>query len=230
MDRKGDLTLYDAEIHGFNSACCGFCVFSVSKRRRKKEHTEREDGPLSFLKIFWQVLTEQARPVKTCCTFRDKRRTLKGGVVNSSDPCNRGRAYWCQSALWLAWAMAVTKEEKLEGGRRTSGVTTLPEGGWGWMIVAGCFLATICIRAVTRWMISALNKCKNIENIIPLSGTTLNNEIASFGLQLNSSVVACCWAWLKPGTGSERSVASGFEVLCGIQFCHVAVPNKASRS
>lgn len=24
------------------------------------------------------------------------------------------------------------------------------EGGWGWMIVAGCFLANICIRAVTR--------------------------------------------------------------------------------
>ncbi|CAL1577915.1 unnamed protein product [Knipowitschia caucasica] len=25
-----------------------------------------------------------------------------------------------------------------------------PEGGWGWMIVAGCFLANICTRAVTR--------------------------------------------------------------------------------
>ncbi|XP_042358701.1 monocarboxylate transporter 12-B-like [Plectropomus leopardus] len=46
--------------------------------------------------------------------------------------------------------MAVTKEEKLERDRRTSAVTTPPEGGWGWMIVAGCFLATICIRAVTR--------------------------------------------------------------------------------
>ncbi|XP_071336163.1 monocarboxylate transporter 12-B-like isoform X2 [Trachinotus anak] len=46
--------------------------------------------------------------------------------------------------------MAVTKEEKIKGGRRTSGVTVPPEGGWGWMIVAGCFLATICIRAVTR--------------------------------------------------------------------------------
>ncbi|XP_034094000.1 monocarboxylate transporter 12-B-like isoform X1 [Gymnodraco acuticeps] len=46
--------------------------------------------------------------------------------------------------------MTLTKEKKLEGGRRVSGVTTPPEGGWGWMIVAGCFLATICIRAVTR--------------------------------------------------------------------------------
>ncbi|XP_023271513.1 monocarboxylate transporter 12-B-like isoform X1 [Seriola lalandi dorsalis] len=46
--------------------------------------------------------------------------------------------------------MAVTMEQKLRGGRRTSGVIVPPEGGWGWMIVAGCFLATICIRAVTR--------------------------------------------------------------------------------
>ncbi|XP_068590535.1 monocarboxylate transporter 12-B-like isoform X2 [Cebidichthys violaceus] len=46
--------------------------------------------------------------------------------------------------------MAVITEEKLEGGRRVSGVTPPPEGGWGWMIVAGCFLSTICIRAVTR--------------------------------------------------------------------------------
>ncbi|XP_029031294.1 monocarboxylate transporter 12-B-like isoform X2 [Betta splendens] len=45
--------------------------------------------------------------------------------------------------------MAATKE-KLEGNRRTCGVATPPEGGWGWMIVASCFLATICIRAVTR--------------------------------------------------------------------------------
>ncbi|XP_026165596.1 monocarboxylate transporter 12-B-like [Mastacembelus armatus] len=45
--------------------------------------------------------------------------------------------------------MAFTKE-KLEGDRRTSAVSTPPEGGWGWMIVTGCFLATICIRAVTR--------------------------------------------------------------------------------
>ncbi|XP_075939264.1 monocarboxylate transporter 12-B-like [Anarhichas minor] len=43
-----------------------------------------------------------------------------------------------------------TSDEKLEGGGRMSGITTPPEGGWGWMIVAGCFLSTICIRAVTR--------------------------------------------------------------------------------
>jgi len=29
-----------------------------------------------------------------------------------------------------------------------SGAT--PDGGWGWMIVAGCFLTTVCTRAVTR--------------------------------------------------------------------------------
>ncbi|KAF7220256.1 monocarboxylate transporter 12-B isoform X2 [Nothobranchius furzeri] len=47
-------------------------------------------------------------------------------------------------------AAPVTKEGRTEGGRRSSAVMSPPEGGWGWMIVAGCFLATICIRAVTR--------------------------------------------------------------------------------
>uniref|UniRef100_A0A3P9MZW8 Solute carrier family 16 member 12 n=1 Tax=Poecilia reticulata TaxID=8081 RepID=A0A3P9MZW8_POERE len=42
------------------------------------------------------------------------------------------------------------KKKKKTGGRRASRVTNLPEGGWGWMVVASCFLATICIRAVTR--------------------------------------------------------------------------------
>ncbi|XP_058508271.1 monocarboxylate transporter 12-B-like isoform X2 [Solea solea] len=46
--------------------------------------------------------------------------------------------------------MAVTKEEKLSESRSTSEDSAPPDGGWGWMIVAGCFLSTICIRAVTR--------------------------------------------------------------------------------
>nr|XP_057914578.1 monocarboxylate transporter 12-like isoform X2 [Doryrhamphus excisus]XP_057914579.1 monocarboxylate transporter 12-like isoform X2 [Doryrhamphus excisus] len=38
----------------------------------------------------------------------------------------------------------------MEKGKRSPEVTAPPEGGWGWMIVFGCFLATICTRAVTR--------------------------------------------------------------------------------
>lgn len=50
---------------------------------------------------------------------------------------------------WLG-AMAATKEERPEEDREMPGVTMPEEGGWGWMIVAGCFLAMMCIRAVTR--------------------------------------------------------------------------------
>ncbi|XP_038151656.1 monocarboxylate transporter 12-B-like [Cyprinodon tularosa] len=46
--------------------------------------------------------------------------------------------------------MAVIRGERLEEGKKATGVKTPPEGGWGWMVVIGCFLATICIRAVTR--------------------------------------------------------------------------------
>lgn len=56
--------------------------------------------------------------------------------------------------IWFAWTsegMAATKQERLERGRVAAGAPTPPEGGWGWMIVIGCFLATICTRAVTRW-------------------------------------------------------------------------------
>lgn len=66
---------------------------------------------------------------KKCTTFKERRRRVKSG----------------------AEVMAISKEEKLKGGRRMSGVMKPPEGGWGWVIVAGCFLATICIRAVTRY-------------------------------------------------------------------------------
>ncbi|XP_054654828.1 monocarboxylate transporter 12-B-like [Dunckerocampus dactyliophorus] len=41
-------------------------------------------------------------------------------------------------------------QEKMEKGKGSPEVTTPPEGGWGWMIVVGCFLTTICSRAVTR--------------------------------------------------------------------------------
>lgn len=33
--------------------------------------------------------------------------------------------------------------------KKTAGVRP-PDGGWGWMIVAGCFMVTVCTRAVTR--------------------------------------------------------------------------------
>ncbi|XP_067311660.1 monocarboxylate transporter 12-B [Pseudorasbora parva] len=44
--------------------------------------------------------------------------------------------------------------ERMKGGlemseKKTHSAAT-PDGGWGWMIVAGCFLTTVCTRAVTR--------------------------------------------------------------------------------
>lgn len=62
--------------------------------------------------------------------------------------------------------MAVTKQETLEGDKSASGVQTEPEGGWGWMIVAGCFLTTICTRAVTRYQ-SSLIMLKNYKIAYP---------------------------------------------------------------
>ncbi|XP_076856326.1 monocarboxylate transporter 12-B isoform X1 [Brachyhypopomus gauderio] len=34
--------------------------------------------------------------------------------------------------------------------KRKKGGVLPPDGGWGWMIVAGCFMVTVCTRAVTR--------------------------------------------------------------------------------
>ncbi|XP_068597756.1 monocarboxylate transporter 12-like [Brachionichthys hirsutus] len=45
---------------------------------------------------------------------------------------------------------AMVKGGKVEEGRKTSGVITPPEGGWGWVIVGSCFLTIICSRAVSR--------------------------------------------------------------------------------
>lgn len=53
-----------------------------------------------------------------------------------------------------------------------------PDGGWGWMIVAGCFFTTVCTRGVTRFVrdfqntvLSLLFSLHNIEQIIArLSG------------------------------------------------------------
>lgn len=133
------------------------CVFSVTKeRRRNKEKTEREEGPLSFLKIFNFWRTSSANE-NLLYVYRQKENIEELGI----DPqhfLQQGEEICI--CMWLPGAMStIIKEEKLEGGRRVSGAKTPPEGGWGWMIVAACFLATICIRAVTRWQYVCELKC-----------------------------------------------------------------------
>ncbi len=45
--RKGGLTLYDADIYGLISACCGFCAFSVTEEEEEEDGANRK-GRRSF--------------------------------------------------------------------------------------------------------------------------------------------------------------------------------------
>ncbi len=45
---------------------------------------------------------------------------------------------------------SILSSRSLEMNEKTPHSAAAPDGGWGWMIVAGCFLTTVCTRAVTR--------------------------------------------------------------------------------
>lgn len=45
---------------------------------------------------------------------------------------------------------SILSSRSLEMSEKTPHSAAAPDGGWGWMIVAGCFLTTVCTRAVTR--------------------------------------------------------------------------------
>ncbi|KAM4730170.1 monocarboxylate transporter 12-B-like [Anableps anableps] len=78
--------------------------------------------------------------------------------------------------------MAVIGEERLERGRRASRVTNPPEGGWGWMVVASCFLATICIRAVTRATVFLGGLLSSVGLVLSAFASSLEFLYASLGV------------------------------------------------
>ncbi|XP_050989377.1 monocarboxylate transporter 12-B [Labeo rohita] len=45
---------------------------------------------------------------------------------------------------------SILSSKSLEMSEKKTHPVAAPDGGWGWMIVAGCFLTTVCTRAVTR--------------------------------------------------------------------------------
>ncbi|XP_016377703.1 monocarboxylate transporter 12-B-like [Sinocyclocheilus rhinocerous] len=45
---------------------------------------------------------------------------------------------------------SILSSRSLEMSEKKTHPAAAPDGGWGWMIVAGCFLTTVCTRAVTR--------------------------------------------------------------------------------
>lgn len=45
---------------------------------------------------------------------------------------------------------SILSNRSLETSEKNPHSAATPDGGWGWMIVAGCFLTTVCTRAVTR--------------------------------------------------------------------------------